>query len=409
MFHSPDLNQSLVMFSFLSQADFLLDPNARLLTFLPFAGKFKVKATHLSRDGFILYQKANADPFKLTVKCVGCNQSFNVDDHTTLRNEHRFQSPTCIFTHRDSSHEPIAPKRPDTSSTARTKNLTSSLNPMKNVELRLLTFANYPRDANISGQTLARNGFVYIGPGDRVSCAFCNLNLCNWHINDIVENVHRTNSPKCPFYQESAQVVEHEKNNMLLVKDRFESFATCQLLSDERRKELATAGYFYTHSYDTVRCFYCESTLQHWRLCDDPWKQHAHDCPSCSYLLMFKGKKYVARVQKERPRGQLLHEKTASLTTTSAPSPAVPPAIATTSTPPPPATKNDEAELLKKRLLQMQEEIKEQHVCKICLDKKINVMLLPCGHIAFCNDCASSLKLCALCRTRIEDTRKAYF
>ena len=47
----------------------------------------------------------------------------------------------------------------------------------------------------------------------------------------------------------------------------------------------------------------------------------------------------------------------------------------------------------------------DEENCKICYEKKINCVLIPCGHLAFCYACAnvlkSSTKSCGICRTPI--------
>jgi len=47
------------------------------------------------------------------------------------------------------------------------------------------------------------------------------------------------------------------------------------------------------------------------------------------------------------------------------------------------------------------EELKSQVTCKICMDEKISVVFLPCGHIVACTGCAPALKKCPLCRAEI--------
>ena len=52
--------------------------------------------------------------------------------------------------------------------------------------------------------------------------------------------------------------------------------------------------------------------------------------------------------------------------------------------------------------------MKEQRLCKICMDKDIGVVFLPCGHLICCVQCAPSLKDCPLCRQQIQGTVKTY-
>jgi hypothetical protein len=52
--------------------------------------------------------------------------------------------------------------------------------------------------------------------------------------------------------------------------------------------------------------------------------------------------------------------------------------------------------------------LKEQMMCKICMDKDANTVFLPCGHLVSCVDCANALTKCAVCRTIIQGTVRVY-
>ncbi len=52
--------------------------------------------------------------------------------------------------------------------------------------------------------------------------------------------------------------------------------------------------------------------------------------------------------------------------------------------------------------------LKEQRTCKICMDREIGVVFLPCGHLICCIQCAPALKDCPLCRQPIHGTVKTY-
>lgn len=53
-------------------------------------------------------------------------------------------------------------------------------------------------------------------------------------------------------------------------------------------------------------------------------------------------------------------------------------------------------------------EIPLADACKICLERKIEVILLPCGHQAFCFQCVQQLSSCALCRQPVKEVVKIY-
>ncbi|VDI24713.1 baculoviral IAP repeat-containing protein 7/8, partial [Mytilus galloprovincialis] len=53
-------------------------------------------------------------------------------------------------------------------------------------------------------------------------------------------------------------------------------------------------------------------------------------------------------------------------------------------------------------------QLKEQKLCKVCLDLDASFVFLPCGHIVCCKDCAPAMRNCPICRKYIEGTVKTY-
>ena len=52
--------------------------------------------------------------------------------------------------------------------------------------------------------------------------------------------------------------------------------------------------------------------------------------------------------------------------------------------------------------------LKENLLCKICLDQKADILFLPCGHLTSCPQCSMSLLSCPLCRKKINGKLKVY-
>lgn len=53
------------------------------------------------------------------------------------------------------------------------------------------------------------------------------------------------------------------------------------------------------------------------------------------------------------------------------------------------------------------------HKCKICWDKPLQIVIIPCYHVAVCEECSSSILLmarpkCPICRGPINDTKNVY-
>lgn len=62
---------------------------------------------------------------------------------------------------------------------------------------RIETFRNKWPHKFIDVNTLAREGFYYVGPLDRVQCIFCKIVLEKWEPKDIVTDEHKRYSPFC--------------------------------------------------------------------------------------------------------------------------------------------------------------------------------------------------------------------
>ncbi|KAI8742857.1 baculoviral IAP repeat-containing protein 7, partial [Biomphalaria glabrata] len=61
------------------------------------------------------------------------------------------------------------------------------------------------------------------------------------------------------------------------------------------------------------------------------------------------------------------------------------------------------------KLKEKNNQLRQQTVCKICLDQEVAVVFLPCGHLVSCTDCASAMKACPVCRTDVKGIVRAFF
>lgn len=53
---------------------------------------------------------------------------------------------------------------------------------------------------------------------------------------------------------------------------------------------------FSTGKSDETICFCCNQGLKEWETHDDPWVEHARWSPTCSFVLLSKGKDFVEEV-----------------------------------------------------------------------------------------------------------------
>ena len=52
--------------------------------------------------------------------------------------------------------------------------------------------------------------------------------------------------------------------------------------------------------------------------------------------------------------------------------------------------------------------LKDTMLCKICMDKDISTLFLPCSHLVCCDTCAPTVHDCPICRTAIRGTVRTY-
>ncbi|XP_068936257.1 baculoviral IAP repeat-containing protein 2-like isoform X2 [Petaurus breviceps papuanus] len=61
--------------------------------------------------------------------------------------------------------------------------------------------------------------------------------------------------------------------------------------------------------------------------------------------------------------------------------------------------------------LPMEEQLRrlqEERTCKVCMDKEVSIVFIPCGHLVVCKECAPSLRKCPICRGIIKGTVRTF-
>uniref|UniRef100_A0A8C3RP40 RING-type E3 ubiquitin transferase n=1 Tax=Chelydra serpentina TaxID=8475 RepID=A0A8C3RP40_CHESE len=308
---------------------------------------------------------------------------------------------------------------------------------MRSEEKRLRTFRQWPESSPVSAADLAKAGFFFLGPGDRVQCFCCGGILRSWEAEDQPMREHQKFFPTCKFicgedvgnqrmlpFLEILDYVDGQILSLLQRMDveeaglpgqpeypemeseamRLATFQSWPPYTELYPEQLARAGFFYTGQGDTVRCFYCDGSLRNWELGDDPWREHAKWFPRCEFLLQSRGRDFVSSVQdsdfntpvapvsfkwvflkdpfkkkKKKVQITLLCNKTVSL-----------------SAEPPLSTEE--------QLRRLQEE----RMCKVCMDKDVSIVFVPCGHLVVCAECAPSLRRCPICRAVIRGSVRTF-
>ncbi|XP_004689103.1 PREDICTED: baculoviral IAP repeat-containing protein 3 [Condylura cristata] len=174
---------------------------------------------------------------------------------------------------------------------------------MNTEKARLLTFQMWPLSF-LSPADLAKAGFYYIGPGDRVACFACGGKLSNWEPKDDAKSEHLRHFPNCPFVENQFQeTLPYIVSNLSMQTQaaRMKTFYNWPSNAPVHPEQLASAGFYYTGHSDDVKCFCCDGGLRCWESGDDPWVQHAKWFPRCEFLIQVKGQEFTSRVQANYP------------------------------------------------------------------------------------------------------------
>ncbi|XP_057559931.1 baculoviral IAP repeat-containing protein 7 isoform X2 [Hippopotamus amphibius kiboko] len=174
---------------------------------------------------------------------------------------------------------------------------------------------------------------------------------------------------------------------------------------------LAAAGFFHTGQQDKVRCFFCHGGLQCWEQGDDPWTEHAKWFPSCEFLLRTKGRDFVCRVQQSCCRlpgswDRLEEPEDAGPAARPGEPAPVHPGLELP-TPSREAQGEGAREAGARDAEEQLRRLQEERTCRVCLDRAVAVVFVPCGHLV-CTDCAPSLQLCPICRAPIHSRVRAF-
>ncbi|KAM4797189.1 baculoviral IAP repeat-containing protein 2 [Rhinophrynus dorsalis] len=174
---------------------------------------------------------------------------------------------------------------------------------MNSEEARINTFKSWPLTF-LTPSELAKAGFYYIGPGDKVACFSCDGKLNNWEPKDNAMSEHRRHFPDCPFVKNSTRVSSRfsvSNVSMQTKTARLKTFVSWPQWIPVRPTQLVEAGFYYVGRNDDVKCFCCDGGLRCWESGDDPWVEHAKWFPRCEYLLNIRGQSFVCDVQERYP------------------------------------------------------------------------------------------------------------
>nr|XP_057906906.1 baculoviral IAP repeat-containing protein 7 isoform X3 [Doryrhamphus excisus] len=309
---------------------------------------------------------------------------------------------------------------------------------------RLRTFQTWPTDAPVTSGDLAKAGFFFLGQGDKVQCFCCGGVLRCWVHGDSPTAEHKRHFPTCSFIRGRAvgniplqggfsdsvdgQLLSQLQRmtmddqgtagqavypEMEAEDSRLTTFHNWPTEASVQPDVLARAGFFYTGHGDNVKCFYCDGGLRNWEPGDDPWQEHAKWFPRCEFLIQSRGQEYISNIQDAHfhlgdtlPAGGSQTSTGREVGSRNEPGEGqgTGAGIVGTLTPlrekVPSGREPSPEELLR--------QLQEERTCKVCMDKLVSIVFIPCGHLVVCGDCAASLRHCPICRAIIRGSVRAF-
>lgn len=262
----------------------------------------------------------------------------------------------------------------------------------KQLEERIKSYKDvvWPADFYVNSENLSSAGFYYIGPTDRVKCAFCGGKLKKWQINDSPLDEHIKHFPLCSF----VRTLEKINDELLKHKMRSPNTSNDYISSEELMIKLKN-----------------ERSLT--------VKMNVHDL-AIGTLTKMGFKPTIIEKAKIKCNTKLLPLNLQNLLKMIQ--------LLPSSSDDDNYISNDEEEITTKneyvrelencvnKLFNEKEELKNQLMkekeaiignaitCKVCLENNADTLFLTCRHFATCQICANQLKDCPICRQNILGT-----
>ncbi|XP_076466319.1 E3 ubiquitin-protein ligase XIAP-like [Babylonia areolata] len=197
-----------------------------------------------------------------------------------------------------------------------------------------------------------------------------------------------TQRPKCP--------------GLATLHKRLETFDKWMGPSiSQSREEIAEAGLYYAGYADCCRCFYCGGGLKSWDPEDRPWVEHARWFPKCPFVLTNKGQVFVQAVESLARTNVTIgmcdvEDEMKRISSTN-----LPVLLDTEVEMDNQSAEYENTETEAERLKNENLFLKEPELCKICCDREVSIVYLPCGHLVTCGTCAPTVSTCPVCRVTI--------
>ncbi|CAG2197152.1 BIRC7_8 [Mytilus edulis] len=287
------------------------------------------------------------------------------------------------------------------------------------IERRRATYKNWPPNLDfLHPLDLSECGFFYSNFGDCVRCFHCGIGLRNWESDDNPWVEHARWSRKCPYLlqRKGQEFIDSVLSVLGLQTDSEIEMQTANAGTEPASQ--VSSGYG-TASANDVRDPICHPAAQYIirenifgdnkekqvkKTMNQLLQNHEWDDITNDMLVnaLLESKDIMENLD---TKTNSLNLSESAVSNSSESSNSNTPSTGTDD-------KNKEEESKKsteenpEKIQKENEELKELYTCKICLDERVGITFVPCGHLVTCKTCSPKIRRCPLCRTFIRGTIK---
>ncbi|XP_013795608.2 baculoviral IAP repeat-containing protein 7 isoform X3 [Apteryx mantelli] len=267
-------------------------------------------------------------------------------------------------------------------------------------EMRLSTFQSWPQYTEAHPEQLARAGFFYTGQGDMVRCFYCDGSVRNWEFGDDPWREHAKWYPRCEFLLRSrgrefvSGVQESYFSTLVSPRDSWHQADQGSSASQDpvRNRELQSLSPL--DQFSVV-----QNILQ---MGFDPTL--VANLVENKYVLT--GTYYLSESELISDLLQTDWEGSSSAEESRDPVQRETETLRSREeTQPVQQKESDETPLSTEEQLRR---LQEERMCKVCMDRDVSVVFVPCGHLVACAECAPNLRLCPICRAVIRGSVRTF-
>lgn len=288
---------------------------------------------------------------------------------------------------------------------------------------RLRSYISWPETAPIKKEDLANAGFFYIGISDHTKCFHCDGGLCSWEEGDDPWVEHARWFCNCSFVRLNkgddfiksciAKYPAEEPATKDRATDSSPMVADIITETEEAMKSgliqaVLETGVFSPYLVRAAVMRQLKETGSLFTSVDDV-------CEAVAFLQHQLEKELPQQLRVDDSLVDTLNIKVTSVDKTGRDGDmqVVPHAAAAgEACKKPEKTEKKTVNIVKEpsggNLEEENRFLKDQRLCKVCMDNEVGVVFLPCGHLLTCTFCAPALKLCPMCRKAIQATVRAY-